>query len=208
MHVIDALYWRYSVKQFSDQTLQPWQVNQLLEATQLSPSSYGLQPYKVLVVTSHDVRERLVPFAFGQKQVAESSHLLVFATRTDIDTPLVDEYISLAKAKNSASPVSLAGFAEMAKGAINGMNQAQRARWAEQQTFVALGNMITSAAMMKIDTCPIGGFEPDAFDRILGLKEKQLTSTVICPIGIRDENDKYGQYEKVRFDVSHPLAEQ
>ncbi|WP_338517933.1 NAD(P)H-dependent oxidoreductase [Alteromonas gracilis] len=208
MHVIDALNWRYSVKQFSDQTLQPWQVNQLLEATQLSPSSYGLQPYKVLVVTSQDVRERLVPFAFGQKQVAESSHLLVFATRTDIDTPLVDEYISLAKAKNGASPASLAGFAEMAKGAINGMNQAQRARWAEQQTFVALGNMITSAAMMKIDTCPIGGFEPDAFDRILGLKEKQLTSSVICPIGIRDENDKYGQYEKVRFDVSHPLAEQ
>ena len=208
MYVIDALNWRYSVKQFSDQKLQPWQVNQLLEATQLSPSSYGLQPYKVLVVTSHDVRERLVPFAFGQKQVAESSHLLVFATRTDIDTPLVDEYVSLAKAKNGASPASLAGFAEMAKGAINGMNQAQRARWAEQQTFVALGNMITSAAMMKIDTCPIGGFEPDAFDRILGLKEKQLTSTVICPIGLRDENDKYGQYEKVRFDVSHLLAEQ
>jgi nitroreductase len=208
MYVIDALNWRYSVKQFSDQTLQPWQVNQLLEATQLSPSSYGLQPYKVLVVTSHDVRERLVPFAYGQKQVAESSHLLVFATRTDIDTPLVDEYVSLAKAKNGASPASLAGFAEMAKGAINGMNQAQRARWAEQQTFVALGNMITSAAMMKIDTCPIGGFEPDAFDRILGLKEKQLTSTVICPIGLRDENDKYGQYEKVRFDVSHLLAEQ
>lgn len=208
MYVIDALNWRYSVKQFSDQTLQPWQVNQLLEATQLSPSSYGLQPYKVLVVTSHDVRERLVPFAFGQKQVAESSHLLVFATRTDIDTPLVDEYVSLAKAKNGASPASLAGFAEMAKGAINGMNQAQRARWAEQQTFVALGNMITSAAMMKIDTCPIGGFKPDAFDRILGLKEKQLTSTVICPIGLRDENDKYGQYEKVRFDVSHLLAEQ
>lgn len=208
MYVIDALNWRYSVKQFSDQTLQPWQVDQLLEATQLSPSSYGLQPYKVLVVTSHDVRERLVPFAFGQKQVAESSHLLVFATRTDIDTPLVDEYVSLAKAKNGASPASLAGFAEMAKGAINSMNQAQRARWAEQQTFVALGNMITSAAMMKIDTCPIGGFEPDAFDRILGLKEKQLTSTVICPIGLRDENDKYGQYEKVRFDVSHLLAEQ
>jgi nitroreductase len=208
MYVIDALNWRYSVKQFSDQTLQPWQVNQLLEATQLSPSSYGLQPYKVLVVTSHDVRERLVPFAYGQKQVAESSHLLVFATRTDIDTPLVDEYVALAKAKDGASPASLAGFAEMAKGAIEGMNQAQRARWAEQQTFVALGNMITSAAMMKIDTCPIGGFEPDAFDRILGLKEKQLTSTVICPIGLRDENDKYGQYEKVRFDVSHLLAEQ
>ncbi|MBU3021306.1 NAD(P)H-dependent oxidoreductase [Aestuariibacter sp. A3R04] len=208
MHVIDALNWRYSVKQFSDQKLQQWQLDNLLEATRLSPSSYGLQPYKILVITSRAARERLKPFAFGQEQVSSGSHLLVFATRTDIDTLLVDEYVSLAQTKNGASPDSLARYAEMAKGAINSMNKTERALWAQQQTFVALGNMITCAAMMKIDTCPIGGFEPDAFDHILGLNEKQLTTTVICPIGKRDPNDKYGQYEKVRFDINHLVLEQ
>lgn len=79
---------------------------------------------------------------------------------------------------------------------------------AQQQTFVALGNMLTSAAMMEIDTCPIGGFEPDALDRVLGLKAQQLTTTVICPIGRRDPSDKYGHYEKVRFDKNHLVMEQ
>ncbi|BCO19577.1 NAD(P)H-dependent oxidoreductase [Alteromonas sp. KC3] len=208
MHVIKALNWRYSVKQFSDHKLSQWQLDELLEATRLSPSSYGLQPYKILVISSQTLRERLVPFAFSQQQVSSSSHLLVFATRTDINTSLVDEYVSLASTKKGASPDSLAGYAEMAKSAINGMTKAQREQWAQQQTFVALGNMLTSAAMMEIDTCPIGGFEPDAFDRVLGLEAQQLTTTVICPIGRRDPSDKYGHYEKVRFDKNHLVMEQ
>ena len=207
MNVINALNWRYSVKSFSEQKLQQWQLRELLEATRLSPSSYGLQPYKVIVIESKSVRQRLLPFAYGQEQVIKSSHLLVFAARTDIGSHLVSDYIQEASKNNDTSSESLTSFAAMAEKALETMNTKEGLHWAQQEAFIALGNMLTSAAMMKIDTCPIGGFDAQEFDAILNLTANNLASTVICPIGIRDPNDKYSQRRKVRFDHQHLVME-
>ena len=207
MNVIDALNWRYAVKTFSNRKLQPWQLEKLLEAARLSPSSYGLQPYRIIVVESASLRERLLPHAYSQVQVVSGSHLLVFAARTDIGPNLVTEYVELASKNQDTPAESLTGFATMAQSALGAMTPGQSIQWAHQQAFVALGNMLTSAAMMQIDTCPIGGFEPQAFDRILGLKDKQLTTSVICPIGFRDPQDKYAHRRKVRVDQKHMVLE-
>lgn len=207
MNVIDALNWRYAVKVFSEQKLGQKQVTQLLEATRLSPSSYGLQPYKILVVESQSLRERLLPLAYGQEQVVTGSHLIVFAARTDIGPHLAAEYVQQASKYDDIPGSSLANYAAMVEDAIKAMDDTQALQWAHQQAFVALGNMLTSAAMMKIDTCPIGGFDAQGFDQILGLAEKNLATTVICPIGIRDPQDKQSQRSKVRFDHQHLVLE-
>lgn len=207
MNIINALNWRYSVKRFSEHKLQPWQIDKLLEATRLSPSSYGLQPYKIIIIESEAVKERLLPFAYDQQQVAKCSHLLVFATRTDIGAHLVNEYVHQAAKNKDISPDSLANYAEMTKHALANMDQQQSAEWAQHQTYIALGTMLTSAATLNIDTCPIGGFEPEKFDSILGLSQKHLAATVICPIGIRHPEDKYSKQSKVRFAHQHLVME-
>lgn len=207
MNVIDALNWRYAVKTFSEAKLQDNQLENLLEAARLSPSSYGLQPYKIIVVKSQALRERLLPFAYGQKQVVNSSHLLVFAARTDIGPHLVNDYVHLALKNPDSSAESLAGFSKMVNNALAEMNNNQALEWAKQQAFIALGNTLTCAALMGIDACPMGGFNAQEFDKELALTARNLTSTVICPVGVRRATDKHGQRSKVRVDIERFVVE-
>ena len=199
MNVIEALNWRYAVKTFSDKKLQQWQVDKLLEATRLSPSSYGLQPYKIIVVQSEALRQAVLPCAYNQRQVVDCSHLLVFAARTDIGPHLAQEYVKQASKLGDIPSESLIGFSNMAENAINNMTSKQQMQWAHQQAYIALGNMLTSAAMMQIDTSPIGGFEAKGVDQALGLADKHLTTTMLCPTGFRATEDKYSTRSKVRF---------
>lgn len=201
MNLMKALHWRYAVREFSSDSIAAEQLQQLLEATRLSASSYGLQPYHLLVIESLRVRQQLVELSFGQDKVANCSHLIIFAAHTNVGDATVDRYIQQFSAVRNVSPTQLHNMAEHYKTALAQMNNTQRQEWAHQQAYIALGNFLTCAALMEIDTCPMTGIEPEGYDWVLGLREKNLTTTAVCPIGIRHAMDNSAQQKKVRFDL-------
>ncbi len=200
MKVLDALQWRYAVRKFSEEKIPKEQLDPLLEAVCLSPSSYGLQPYRIMVVESKSVQQQLLPFSFGQDWVAENSHLLVFAAHAQIGDATVDRYIEQYAKRTETPSAELSGFSEHVKSALADKTPEQQQEWAHQQAYVALGNLLTCAALMKIDACPITGFDRQAYDQVLGLEGMGLTTTVICPIGRRHPDDTQAERPKVRFD--------
>lgn len=201
MNLMKALHWRYAVREFSGDNIAPEQLQQLLEATRLSASSYGLQPYHLLVIESPGVRQQLVEFSLGQDKVAHCSHLIIFAAHTNVGDVTVDRYIQQFSAVREVAPTDLHNMAEHYKAALAQMNSAQRQEWAHQQAYIALGNFLTCAALLEIDTCPMTGIEAEGYDWVLGLREKNLTTTAVCPIGIRHPIDTSAKQKKVRFDL-------
>ncbi|MCV2403436.1 NAD(P)H-dependent oxidoreductase [Marinomonas sp. C2222] len=198
MDLFEALKWRYAVKKFSREVLPNEEVRELLKLARLSASSYGLQPYRLLLVKDEALRSQLLPNSFNQEQVVESSHLIVFAVPTDIGDHIVDQYITQHASKTRQTSSKLANFSEHMKGALRVKSNQQRQEWAIQQAYIALGNLLTCAAMMKIDTCPMTGIDPHAYDEVLGLKERGLTTAFICPIGRRDPDDVKMLQPKIR----------
>lgn len=199
MNLINALNWRYAVREFSTAIIEPERVQQLLDATRLSASSYGLQPYHLLVIQSPVIRQQLVEFSLGQDKVANCSHLIVFAAHTNIGAATVDRYIQQFSQTRSVDAAQLVNMQQHYNTALAMMSDNQRQEWAHQQAYITLGNFLTSAALMEIDTCPITGIEFDGYDRVLGLREKNLTTTAVCPIGIRHPQDTGAHEKKVRF---------
>jgi nitroreductase len=200
--LLERLDWRYAVKQF-DPALRidepTW--NALEESLRLSPSSGGLQPWKFVVVADPAVREKLVPAAFGQTQVRDASHLVVFTAKENFGADDVDAHIRNVAAVKQVPVELLAGLRGMLMGGIVGAKDpAAREAWAARQTYLALGVLVASAALLGVDAAPMEGFVLDQFDTILGLKEQGLTATVICALGYRSETDPYASAPKVRFD--------
>lgn len=206
MDLMHALEWRYAVRSFSPERLSDDEVRQLLEATRLSASSYGLQPYRVLLVARSDIRRRLVTHSFGQEKVADSSHLVVLAARTDIGDGLVEDYIARLARARGVEVESLERMARHIKNVLAGRSHEENLQWAHQQTHIALGNLLTSAALLGIDACPMGGFDAEGFDSVLGLTERCLTTSVICPIGRRHAEDSAATAPKVRRDYDEMVV--
>lgn len=200
MTALEALHWRYSVKQFSDQKVPKVELKELLDSTRLSASSYGLQPYKIIVVESTEIRQKLIPHSYGQDKVANSSHLIIFAAQTKIDDSTVDRYITKHNQITNSTIEQLTPYANHMKGALEQKNEAQKREWAHQQAYITLGNFLTCAALMKIDTCPMTGYDVTKYDSILELEREGLTAAVICPIGYRSKDDIQSSTHKVRFD--------
>jgi nitroreductase len=207
MKLLEALDWRYAVKQFSDEKITAVELRELLNVTRLSASSYGLQPYNIIVVESNTIRKQLLPFSYGQEKIADSSHLIIFAAHTQIGDVTVDRYIDKhAKITNKANG-ELDNFSDHMKSALAAKTAEQKQQWAHQQVYIALGNFLTCAAMMKIDSCPMTGFDNAGYDGVLGLSDKGLTTSVICPIGRRHRNDVQALSPKVRFDYDQIVME-
>jgi len=202
-----ALQWRYAVKQFSDQKLSDNQVKQLLEATCLSASGYGLQPYKILVVKSDHIRQRLLPFSYGQDKIATSSHLIIFAAATVPIDVTVDRYMAKFCQINTDITRDSNRMSDYLKSALSSMSPEQAIQWAKEQSYIALGNLLTSAALMQIDSCPMTGFDNQGYDCVLGLAEQGLTSTAICPIGYRHPDDAQAAQPKVRLGYDQLVQE-
>jgi len=202
-----ALQWRYAVKQFSAQKLSDNQVKQLLEATCLSASGYGLQPYKILVIKSDPIRQRLLPFSYGQEKIATSSHLIVFAGATVPIDVTVDRYIAKFTQINTDMTRDINRVSVHLKLALSSMSPEQAVQWAKEQTYIALGNLLTSAALMQIDSCPMTGFDNQGYDCVLGLAQQGLTSTAICPIGYRHQDDAQATQPKVRLGYDQLVQE-
>lgn len=199
--ILDGLRWRYATKRFDPARRIPETVwSDLEEALVLTPSSYGLQPWRFFVVTNQALKESLVPAAYNQRQVADCSHLVVMTVRTRMSEADVDRLVDLTAETRGIDRQALAGYRNIMIGDIvTGPRSAEAATWAKLQSYIALGNFMTAAALMGVDTCPMEGFLPKAFDEALDLDRMGLTTAVLCPAGYRAGDDKYATLPKIRY---------
>ncbi|WP_198405793.1 NAD(P)H-dependent oxidoreductase [Chitinophaga caeni] len=192
--------WRYATKKFdAERKIDADQLNKILEATNLSASSYGLQPYKVLVIQDPAVREKLRAVSWNQSQITDASHLVVFARYKDVAEGHVDEYMQQIARTRGIGMESIAGFSAALKGKVQQLNSENTVEeWTARQAYLALGTMLTACAVEGIDACPMEGFDPAQYDEILGLKEKNLRTAVIAAVGYRAADDALQHAKKVR----------
>ncbi len=196
--VENALRWRYAVKEFDAARRIPVDVWTALErALVLAPSSFGVEPWRFYVVTDPGIREQLRAASWGQSQVTDASHLVVFAIRDRAGAADVDALVDRTAAARGIERASLAKFRQMVVGFLERDGFDVNA-WAARQLYIALGTFMTSAAMLGVDTCPLEGIDPDAYDRVLGCREEGYRTTVACAAGYRASGDKYATYPKVR----------
>jgi nitroreductase len=201
--LLKQLNWRYATKKFDPTKKIPpaeWAI--LEEALILTPSSYGLQPWRFVVVTDQTLKGKLRPASWNQAQVEDCSHLVVFAAKEDIGEADVDRFVARIAAVRDASVESLAGYRGFMVGdLVQGPRHAIIREWAARQTYIAMGNLLTSAAILGIDACPFEGIEPAKYDEILGLKGSGFATVAACPLGYRAVDDKYASAPKVRFEA-------
>jgi nitroreductase len=199
--LIEALNWRYATKQFDPARKIPAPVWEALEdALVLTPSSYGLQPWQFFVVVDPGLKAALRPHSWNQPQVTDCSHHVVFATRNDVDEAFVDKYIARIAEVRGVTPESMGFYKDMmASDILNGPRSKWVQKWAARQLYIALGNFMTSAAVLGVDTCPMEGLDPAKYDEILGLPAKGFQAVFACSAGYRAKGDKYASLPKVRF---------
>lgn len=199
--VLQQLHWRYATKKFDPTRTIPEDLWQTLEQVLvLAPSSFGLQPWKFFVVRDPEIRKQLVEYSWGQTQVLEASHLVVFAIKKGMDAAYVDHYVARMSEVQGTPLEALQGFADVVKGFLTRMpDQAAIDAWAAKQVYIALGQFMACAAMLEIDTCPMEGINPPKYDEVLGLGEQGYGTVVVCPAGYRSADDKNATRPKVRF---------
>ena len=203
MKIIEALRWRYATKKFApDKVVDDKTVAALLEAANLSATSYGLQPFKLVVIQNQELQDRLVPSSYGQTQVSEASHVIVIASRTDIDSAYISEYVDLVEAERNLGGDALDDYKSVMTRAITGMSDEALRNWAANQAYLTLGTLLAACATLGIDACPMEGFVPEEYNNILGLSELNLDATLVVPIGYRDDNDETQEQKKVRRPLS------
>jgi len=206
--VTDALHWRYATKKFDPARKIPaatWAV--LEQALVLSPSSFGLQPWKFVVVQDAATRAKLSAASWGQSQPVECSHFVVFAGRTNLDGRDVDTFVARIAEVRGVSRQSLKGYGDIMKGS------AEQARaggyldaWAARQVYIALGEFMTAAALLGVDACPMEGIEPPRYNEILGLTAMGFNALCACAAGYRSPDDKYASQPKVRFKAQDVIV--
>ena len=201
--LLNALNWRYATKAFDPGRKIPVEVWQTLErALVLSPSSYGLQPYRFLVIDNPARRAELLPHSWNQKQVVDCSHYVVFTARTRMTDADVDKLIARTTDIRKIPAESLNFYRDMMLGdLVKGPRSQIAHEWATRQAYIALGNLMTCAAVLGVDACPMEGFVPAEYDRVLGLGNSGYASVVCCALGYRAASDKYAALPKVRFEI-------
>ncbi|CAK6693976.1 NAD(P)H-dependent oxidoreductase [Synechococcus sp. CCY9201] len=199
--LLQALNWRYATKVFDRSRRIDAQTWAALEQTLvLSPSSYGLQPWKFLVITDPGLRLQLRPHSWDQSQVTDCSHLVVFLRQQTIGAAELDRLIQRTSEVRGVPVEQLAFYREMMqKDLVDGPRSEQIERWASNQVYIALGTFMTASALLGVDTCPIEGFSPTDYDRILDLETSGYRSCVVCAAGYRQPDDKYARLAKVRY---------
>jgi nitroreductase len=201
LELLEKLNWRYATKVFDkNKKISKENLEILIQSLVLSPSSYGLQPWKFIVVENQELREKLKPVSWGQSQVTDASHFIVFTTLKEIKSSFVDEYISRISEVRGQSKESLVGYENMMKkNIVEGMNKDYVFHWNQRQAYIAMGFLLETAALLEIDTVPMEGIDPKAYDSILGLSDSDYGTVAAVALGYRDPNDKYAEVKKVRF---------
>lgn len=197
--ILDALNWRYATKKFNpEKKVSDEDLKILLESIRLAPTSFGLQPFKVFVITDRELREKLKPVSYNQSQVTDASCLIVFCARKNVDENYIKRYIEQVSKVRGVSVGDLKGFEDMLLGFVKNYS-GNIEEWAKRQSYIALGFLLEAAALLGIDACPMEGFNTEEVDKILNLEEG-LTSVAYCTLGYRDESDEYSKIKKARFD--------
>ncbi len=208
MHkIVEDLNWRYACKKFdTEKKISDEDFNSLLESLRLTASSFGLQQWKFLVIKDEKIRHELMEASYHQHQVKDASHLIVLTTYTQFDEKFVDDFVADTAKTNGKSLDEMQSFKKMLMMVPN-FDVDRQASWGRNQIYIALGNLLTVCANMRIDSCPMEGFSNKKYDEILGLKEKGLTSVLVCPVGYRATDDKYATAPKVRYSLEKLVEE-
>ena len=197
---IENLNWRYAVKKFdTTKKLSSEKLDILIEAASLTPASLGLQTYKLIVIKDQKVKEELVPFSFNQPQISDCSELLVLVAQKEVNEDSVNSYLEFLSAERGIPLEALEQYKGMMMGWVGSLDEEQKQAWVDKQAYIALGNILNTAANERIDSCPMEGFDNTKYDEILGLEKLGLRSVVICPVGYRSAEDDTQHYKKVRI---------
>ena len=202
MNLTENLKWRYATKKFdASRKISSENLEKIKEAVQLSASSYGLQLYKVFILEDRELREKLKAVSWGQRQITDASYLIVFCNYSEVKDEHVDEYLQLKARAEQVDIGDFKGYGDFMKKKIQEKSATELRSWTASQTYLALGNLLAACAELKVDACPMEGFEPEAYNKILGLTEQGLNAAVIAAIGYRSEDDPAQQTPKVRKPV-------
>ncbi|GAK96502.1 oxygen-insensitivone NAD(P)H nitroreductase [Nonlabens tegetincola] len=201
MEIIDNLKWRYAVKQFdSTKKVDNDKLMTLVEAFNLTATSYGLQPVKLMVVKDQALKSMMVEKSYGQKQLEQASHILVFCTRKIGRDEIVTYFNTVKDVRGTADDI-LNPFKEFLLDSFSKKTEDEIELWAQKQAYIALGNLLTVCAQLKIDACPMEGFLPKEIDQLLGLESLGLKSVLMLPIGYRSSEDYMASLKKVRLPL-------
>ena len=205
--LLDQLNWRYATKKFDASRIIPedtW--NAIASSLVLTPSSFGLQPWHFFVVQNPKLKEELLPHSWGQMQVTDCSHFVILAAKTSMTEAEIASFLARTIEIRGGQIDQLNPYRDIMIGFTKSMDEAAKLQWAKLQTYIALGQLMSTAAVLGIDACPMEGIVPAEYDKILGLEEKGLTTSVACALGYRCPDDKYATAPKVRFEESEMLT--
>jgi nitroreductase len=208
MNSIKNLEWRYATKKFdATKSLSNSQINILKEAFNLTATSYGLQPVKMVVIQNKEIQNQLVAHSWNQTQVLEASHVLVLCIPKEYTNKDVENYFSLVKKIRNTPDEILNPFKEMLTSSIDSKSQEELKTWNTNQAYIALGNLMTVAANEQIDTCPMEGFIPEKYNEILNLDKHNLTSVLVLPVGYRADDCFMKDLKKIRKKTEEVIIE-
>lgn len=208
MNNIEALKWRYATKKFkADELLPAHKLEVLKEAFNLTATSYGLQPIKMLIIQDKDLQKKLVDFSFSQNQVATASHVLIICIEKRVDKDFIKSYFNMVQKIRSTPQEILKPFQNNLIGDFEKKHIDEIAAWATNQAYLAMGTLLTVCATEGIDACPMEGFEPKKYDELLGLDKMNLESVLALPVGYRAEDDMFSGFKKVRRPLQDVIIE-
>ena len=208
MEIIKHLKWRYATKKFdASKTLSQEKIEVLKQAFNLTATSYGLQPLKLIIFSDKKMQNKLVKYSMDQEQVAQASHILIFCIDTTIDKSYIEDYFKRIKYVRNTPDQILKPFKKYLIDDFENQSQNDIEDWATKQAYLAMGNLLTVCAVESIDACPMEGFDPERYDEVLKLKEKGLKSVLVMPIGYRAEDDMFADFKKVRKTVAESVVE-
>jgi nitroreductase len=208
MNIIDSLKWRYAVKKFdTNKNLSEIQIETLKEAFNLTATSYGLQPLKLVIIKNKKIQEKLLPFSWNQQQILQASHLLVICIKDNYTTKEVENYFNLVQKIRNTPDEVINPFKKFLTAEIAKKTQEELYVLNKNQAYIALGNLLTVCALQQIDSCPMEGFTPDKYDEILDLTKDNLKSVLVLPVGFRASDDYMKDLTKVRKNISDSIIE-
>lgn len=208
MNSVEALEWRYAVKKFdNEKILSQEKVEVLKKAFQLTPSSSGLQPNRLVIIQDKKMQKKLEEHSYYQKQVATASHLLVFCIETEVNSDFIENKFELEKKIRNTPDEILHPFREVLIANFNKKERKEKDSWATNQVYLAMGNLLNICALERIDACPMEGFDSGKYDQILQLDEKGLKSVLAMPIGYRAKDDIFANFKKVRRPMEDVVIE-
>ncbi|MEW7291633.1 NAD(P)H-dependent oxidoreductase [Aquimarina sp. 2304DJ70-9] len=206
MNILESLRWRYATKKFDNTRILPQEkINILTEAFNLTATSYGLQPLKLVVINDKSLQKQLTEHSWNQQQVADASHVLVFCIEKAVGEEYITKYFDNVKTTRNTPDDVLKPFKDQLVDSFKNKPAEEIHTWAAKQAYLAMGNLLTVCALEEIDACPMEGFIPEKYNEILKLADLNLTSVLVLPVGYRAEDDMFSDFKKVRRPIQDTI---